>query len=87
MKKLKRYFRLADLFARDVSLKYKGERYRLPFSHYRRFYTNFGALTSVVIITVMLTLLGIYVHTMLQMKHNTFSESSQIAEPTNFTLG
>ena len=31
MKKLKRYYRLADLFAHDVSLKYKGERYKLPF--------------------------------------------------------
>lgn len=59
MKKLKKYYRLADLFAYPVTLKYKGE---------RRFYTNFGAMTSVAIIVVMLALVLIQLQTMLGMK-------------------
>lgn len=43
-KKMKRWFRMADLFAYPVTLKYKGE---------RRFNTNFGAMTSIIIFTIM----------------------------------
>lgn len=39
MKKLKRYYRLTDLFANPVSLKYKGERY---FQNIPIYYDNIG---------------------------------------------
>jgi hypothetical protein len=78
MKKLKRYYRLADLFAYPVTLKYKGE---------RRFYTNFGALTSIAIITVMVALVLIQLKTMFQMKQMNFQETYQLADATDFPLG
>ena len=53
-----------------LNTKGKGKNYLL--SHYRRFYTNFGALTSVVIIIVMLTLVLVQVNTMFSMKQMTF---------------
>lgn len=78
MKKLKRYYRLADLFAYPVTLKYKGE---------RRFYTNFGALTSIVIILVMVSLVLVQLITMFKRKQMTFQETSQLADATDFPLG
>jgi hypothetical protein len=44
MKQFKRQFRKLDLYAMPVTLRYKGE---------KKFYTNFGALTSVIIILLM----------------------------------
>jgi hypothetical protein len=47
---------MADLFAYPVTLKYKGERLvvlRRLLIFYRRFNTNFGAMTSIIIFTIM----------------------------------
>ena len=47
-KQMKRSCRLMDLYAIPITLRYKNE---------KKFYTNFGAATSCVVITVILTLL------------------------------
>lgn len=45
MKKFKRMFRRMDLYAMPVTLRYKGE---------KKFYTNFGALTSLIVVFLMI---------------------------------
>lgn len=48
---------MADFYANPVTLRYKGEKYvKIPFIPFRKFYTNFGALTSSLIIVVMVVL-------------------------------
>ena len=47
-KQMKRYCRLMDLYAIPITLRYKNE---------KKFYTNFGAATSCVVISVILGLL------------------------------
>jgi len=46
---VKRKFRLLDLYALPITLRYKGE---------KKFYTNFGALTSLFIILLVMTMAG-----------------------------
>ena len=48
-KQVKRKFRLLDLYALPITLRYKGE---------KKFYTNFGALTSLFIILLVMTMAG-----------------------------
>jgi large-conductance mechanosensitive channel len=53
---LKRMWRRSDLYALPVTLRYKGE---------KAFYTNFGALTSCIIMFVMIGFVLTYVNVML----------------------
>mmetsp|Transcript_33378 Transcript_33378/g.24128 ORF Transcript_33378/g.24128 Transcript_33378/m.24128 type:complete len:212 (+) Transcript_33378:75-710(+) len=48
MKRFKRLFRKLDIYALPITLRYKGE---------KKFFTNFGALTSLFVIIAMLALL------------------------------
>ena len=48
-KRFKRNFRMLDLYALPVTFRYKGE---------KKFYTNFGAATSLVLLLCILGLLG-----------------------------
>jgi hypothetical protein len=84
---MKRWFRMADLFAYPVTLKYKGERYLLSFNLVRRFNTNFGAMTSIIIYLIMIVLTLVQVDKMIARKQINFQESFQLAEPTSFLLG
>ena len=45
MKRIKKLFRKVDIYALPITLRYKSE---------KKFYTNFGALTSVILIVAML---------------------------------
>ena len=45
MKRIKKLFRKVDIYALPITLRYKSE---------KKFYTNFGALTSVILIIAML---------------------------------
>ena len=78
---------MADLFAYPVTLKYKGERYLLSFNLVRRFNTNFGAMTSIIIYLIMIVLTLVQVDKMIARKQINFQESFQLAEPTSFLLG
>ncbi len=49
IKRLKRTFRLLDLYAMPVTLRYKGQ---------KKFYTNFGALTSLILVLFMIVYIG-----------------------------
>ena len=49
-KQVKRKFRLLDIYALPITLRYKGE---------KKFYTNFGALTSLFIILLVLGMAGV----------------------------
>jgi hypothetical protein len=84
---MKRWFRMADLFAYPVTLKYKGERYLLSCNLVRRFNTNFGAMTSIIIYLIMIVLTLVQVDKMIARKQINFQESFQLAEPTSFLLG
>ena len=65
MKSFKKLFRKMDLYALPVTLRYKGE---------KKFYTNFGALTSLFIILLMLAYIGSEINVMLsQTKYTTQS--------------
>jgi hypothetical protein len=46
MKKFKKLFRRLDLYAIPISFRYKGE---------KKFYTNFGALTSLFVVLAVLS--------------------------------
>ena len=48
-KKFKFYFKMLDLYALPITLRYKNQ---------RKFYTNFGALTSVFIFILVFSMLG-----------------------------
>ena len=78
---------MADLFAYPVTLKYKGERYLLSCKLVRRFNTNFGAMTSIIIYLIMIVLTLVQVDKMIARKQINFQESFQLAEPTSFLLG
>lgn len=67
MKRFKRVFRLVDLYALPITLRYKQE---------KKFYTNWGAFTSIVIILIMLGFFASYLLTM-------FADTS--VTETNFT--
>lgn len=56
MKIVKRTFRLLDIYAIPITLRYKGE---------KKFYTNFGALTSLVLIITMIGFAISYILTMI----------------------
>jgi hypothetical protein len=56
MKRLKRLWRRSDLYALPITLRYKGE---------KKFYTNFGAATSCVLILTIFVIFSNSVHTML----------------------
>ena len=56
MKKYKKICRLIDLYALPITLRYKTE---------KRFYTNYGACTSITLILVMLGFFASYLITML----------------------
>ena len=56
MKRIKKLFRKVDIYALPITLRYKSE---------KKFYTNFGALTSVILIITMLSFATKYVLTML----------------------
>ncbi|CDW77920.1 UNKNOWN [Stylonychia lemnae] len=77
-KKCKKLFRQADFYANPITLRYKGE---------KKFYTNFGALTSSLIIAGMLALTIYQVTLMLSQSQITFQESSSLALPAAFELG
>ena len=55
MKRFKKIFRLIDLYALPITLRYKQE---------KRFYTNYGAATSIVIILIMISFFASYLTTM-----------------------
>lgn len=57
MKQFKRQFRRIDLYAMPVTMRYKGE---------KKFYTNYGAVTSIVIILLMLSYIGSQISVMLE---------------------
>lgn len=78
---------MADLFAYPVTLKYKGERYLLSSNLVRRFNTNFGAMTSIIIYLIMIVLTLVQVNKMIARKQINFQESFQLADPTSFLLG
>lgn len=65
MKNFKKLFRRLDLYAMPVSLRYKGE---------KKFYTNYGACTSLLIILLMLAY--IYTEIMLMLSQTQY-ESTQ----------
>ena len=46
IKQFKKQFRKLDLYALPISFRYKGE---------KKFYTNFGALTSIIVILIVLS--------------------------------
>ena len=56
MKKFKRVCRLIDLYALPITLRYKAE---------KKFYTNYGACTSITIIFIMLAFFASSLTTML----------------------
>lgn len=62
MKKFKKICRLIDLYALPITLRYKTE---------KRFYTNYGACTSISIILVMLAFFASYLVRMLADKDTT----------------
>ena len=51
------------------------------------FYTNFGALTSLIIISAMLTIIMVNIVKMLSNTEITPSQSTKLSDPTIFTLG
>ena len=55
-KQLKKLFRRLDLYALPITLRYKAE---------KKFYTNFGAATSIVLMFVMVGFLWAYIREML----------------------
>jgi hypothetical protein len=66
---------MADLFAYPVTLKYKGERYLYSCNLVRRFNTNFGAMTSIIIYLIMIVLTLVQVEKMIARKQINFQES------------
>eukprot|EP00347_Sterkiella_histriomuscorum_P022902 403336727 len=77
-KRCKRIFRQADFYANPITLRYKGE---------KKFYTNFGALTSTLIIAGMVALTVYYVALMLSMSQITFQVNNRLAPAQIFDLG
>jgi len=51
-KRFKYYFKMIDIYAIPITLRYKNQ---------RKFYTNFGALTTTVILLTMLSLFSSYI--------------------------
>ncbi len=66
MKRLKRMFRALDIYALPITLRYKME---------KRFYTNFGALSSVILLLVVVVFIYLEVSVMFQKTQ--VSETSQ----------
>ena len=56
MKRIKRYFRKVDIYALPITLRYKQE---------KKFYTNFGALTSCVLFITVISFATSYIISML----------------------
>jgi uncharacterized membrane protein len=72
MKRFKRQFRKVDLYAIPISFRYKGE---------KKFYTNFGALTSVLV--VLLVLSYCYSQIMLMLAKTKYTERQTISNVIN----
>ena len=51
----KRMWRRSDMYSLPITLRYKGE---------KSFYTNFGALTSNIVVIVLVSFLLVYLHDM-----------------------
>jgi hypothetical protein len=68
MKRFKKIFRKLDLYAMPVSLRYKGE---------KKFYTNFGALTSVIIILLMVAY--IYTEIIIMLSQTKYTSSQTVS--------
>ena len=66
LKAFKKVFRKLDLYALPVTLRYKGE---------KKFYTNYGAVTSLLIVLLMLTYLYTEVMRMLDRSQYTSTET------------
>ena len=66
MKRLKRMFRALDIYALPITLRYKME---------KKFYTNFGALSSVILLLVVVVFIYLEVSVMFQKTQ--VSETSQ----------
>ena len=66
LKAFKKVFRKLDLYALPVTLRYKGE---------KKFYTNYGAVTSLLIVLLMLTYLYTEVMRMLAKSQYTSTET------------
>ena len=70
MKRFKRLFRALDLYALPITLRYKME---------KKFYTNYGALASLLLIIVVLVYVYTAVALMLQKTKITQSQSTRIS--------
>jgi len=55
-KRFKADFRMLDLYALPITFRYKGQ---------KKFYTNYGAITSLLLILCVLGYLGTCIHTMM----------------------
>lgn len=69
MKQFKKIFRLIDLYALPITLRYKQE---------KKFYTNWGAATSIFIILIMVGFFVSYLVTMLADTNTTESIISKL---------
>ena len=70
MKRLKRLFRALDLYALPITLRYKME---------KKFYTNYGALASLILIILVLVYVYSDVAVMLQKTKLTQTQSTRIS--------
>lgn len=67
LKQFKRLFRRLDIYALPITLRYKGE---------KKFYTNFGALTSLLIVLLMVAYIWTEINLMLSLTQYTSTSTS-----------